>query len=127
MLKVIKLYANKDVTGIYGDIYTSREECVAEHPNAEVLEGFGVLDTATNYAPDDSRDWYDTEAEAQAYISGKSKNGYRRSELDKVDATGEYPAKIKFYSDAGDTKTLNITATEFEQIKAVLLDYRNDL
>lgn len=55
-----------------------------------------------------------------------SRNSYRRGELENVDATGEYPAKIKIYSDAGDTKHLNITATEFEQIKNVLLDYRND-
>lgn len=53
-------------------------------------------------------------------------NNYRRYELDKVDASGEYPAKVKFFSDAGDSKHLNITATEFEQIKNVLLDYRND-
>jgi hypothetical protein len=53
-------------------------------------------------------------------------NEYRRAELDKVDAAGEYPAKIKFFSDSGDTKHLNITATEFEQIKNILLDYRND-
>jgi hypothetical protein len=56
----------------------------------------------------------------------RSLNAYRRDELEKVDASGEYPAKIKFYSDAGDTKTLTITATEFEQIKNILLDYRND-
>lgn len=48
-------------------------------------------------------------------------NNYRRYELDKVDATGEYPAKVKFFSDAGDSKHLNITATEFEQIRNVLL------
>jgi hypothetical protein len=54
-------------------------------------------------------------------------NDYRRSELDKVDANGEYPAKLKITSDDGDTKWLDITSTEFEQIKVVLLDYRNDL
>lgn len=53
-------------------------------------------------------------------------NDYRRSELDKVDANGEYPAKLKIASDDGDTKWLDITPTEFEQIKNVLLDYRND-
>jgi hypothetical protein len=53
-------------------------------------------------------------------------NDYRRAELSNVDATGEYPAKLKIASDDGDTKWLDITATEFEQIKAVLLDYRND-
>lgn len=55
-----------------------------------------------------------------------SRNSYRRGELENVDASGEYPAKIKIFSDAGDTKHLNITATEFEQIRNVLLDYRND-
>jgi hypothetical protein len=59
-------------------------------------------------------------------MSDKATNDYRRYELNKVDASGEYPAKIKIFSDAGDTKHLNITATEFEQIKAILLDYRND-
>jgi len=52
-------------------------------------------------------------------------NSYRKSELDRVDANGEYPAKLKIASDDGDTRWLNITATEFEQIKAVMLDYRN--
>jgi hypothetical protein len=58
--------------------------------------------------------------------SDKRTNEYRRAELDKVDASGEYPAKVKFFSDSGDTKHLNITAVEFEQIKKILLDYRND-
>lgn len=53
-------------------------------------------------------------------------NNYRRYELSKVDANGEYPAKIKIFSDEGDTKHLNITSTEFEQIRNVLLDYRKD-
>jgi hypothetical protein len=56
----------------------------------------------------------------------KSRNDYRRAELENVDANGDYPAKIKIFSDAGDTKHLDITPTEFEQIKAVLLDYRNN-
>lgn len=55
-----------------------------------------------------------------------AQNDYRRSELEKVDANGDYPAKIKIASDDGDTKWLDITPTEFEQIKNVLLDYRND-
>lgn len=49
---------------------------------------------------------------------------YREGELSNVDTTGEYPAKLEITSDGGSTKYLNITATEFEQIKAVLLDYR---
>lgn len=53
-------------------------------------------------------------------------NAYRKSELDRVVADGEYPAKIKIASDDGDTRWLNITSTEFEQIKNVLLDYRNN-
>jgi hypothetical protein len=53
-------------------------------------------------------------------------NDYRRAELANVDANGEYPAKVKISSDDGDTKWLNITPTEFDQIKNVLLDYRND-
>lgn len=52
-------------------------------------------------------------------------NEYRKSELDRVDANGEYPAKLKIASDDGDTRWLNITATEFEQIRNVLIDYRN--
>jgi hypothetical protein len=53
-----------------------------------------------------------------------SQYAYREGELSNVDAMGEYPAKIQITSDGGSTKHLNITATEFEQIKAVLLDYR---
>lgn len=53
-------------------------------------------------------------------------NDYRRAELENVYANGEHAAKLKISSDDGDTKWLDITATEFEQIKAVLLDYRND-
>jgi hypothetical protein len=56
--------------------------------------------------------------------SDPSQYDYRASELSKVDASGEYPAKLQIDSDSGATKWLNITATEFEQIKAVLLDYR---
>jgi len=50
---------------------------------------------------------------------------YRQSELHNVVPSAEYPAKIKIASDDGATKWLNITVAEFEQIKAVLLDYRN--
>ncbi|UDL16706.1 hypothetical protein SEA_ATUIN_313 [Arthrobacter phage Atuin] len=66
------------------------------------------------------------EARKQLAAQDDSTNRYRRAELENVDASGEYPAKVKFFSDAGDSKHLNITATEFEQMKAVLLDYRND-
>jgi hypothetical protein len=55
-----------------------------------------------------------------------STNAYRRSELENVDANGEYPAKLKITSDDGETKWLDITSTEFEQIRNVLLDYRNE-
>lgn len=64
--------------------------------------------------------------EAPEEAPDNATNNYRRYELSKVDATGEYPAKVKFFSDEGDSKHLNITATEFDQIKNVLLDYRND-
>jgi hypothetical protein len=66
------------------------------------------------------------EEEATEAPDNSIRNNYRRYELEQVDASGEYPAKVKFFSDAGDSKHLNITATEFEQIKNVLLDYRND-
>lgn len=49
---------------------------------------------------------------------------YRAGELSQVHAGEDYPAKLKITSDGGSTKWLSITPTEFEQIKAVLLDYR---
>ncbi len=65
------LYTNNDKeNGVpyYGDIYTSRDEVLQNHPNAEVLEGFGVLDTETGYSPDDVDDWYDTVEDVLDFI-----------------------------------------------------------
>jgi hypothetical protein len=69
-LRIIKLYGNKTAHFAPEDIYSDREECLQDHPNDEVLEGFGVLDTETGFCTDDSDDWYETEEDAQEYIDG---------------------------------------------------------
>lgn len=43
----------------------------ADHPDAEMLTGWGARDTATGYSPDDAADWYWTRADAQAFIDTK--------------------------------------------------------
>lgn len=71
-LLVITLFANLDgATGIYGDIYTDRGECLENHPGDEVLTGFGVLDASTALLVSDSADFYDTAIEAQAFIDNR--------------------------------------------------------
>lgn len=62
-LRIIQLFANED-NGIYGDIYSTVEEVLEEHPGATVLQGYGILDTETGFVVDESEDFYATEAEA---------------------------------------------------------------
>lgn len=71
-LHVTKLYANFDQEmGGYGDIYTTPDDVRKDHPDDEILTGFGVLDGATGFMHDESADWYDTEEEALAFIRAK--------------------------------------------------------
>lgn len=62
-LRIIPLFANED-NGIYGDIYSTVEEVLEEHPGATVLQGYGILDEETGFVVDESEDFYATEAEA---------------------------------------------------------------
>jgi hypothetical protein len=67
MFTVIVLYAN-NIDGVYGDIYTELHDLEKDHPEAHVLLGYGVMDTATGFTHIDSSDWYWTRVEAQAFI-----------------------------------------------------------
>jgi hypothetical protein len=71
-LKTVTLFANKNEDGIYGDIYSSAEECLKEHPNDVVLVGFGVMDADTGFCVDESDDFYATEEDAQLFIDEKA-------------------------------------------------------
>ena len=75
-LSVVKYYANvlysddEGVEGEYpGDIYTSMEDVLKDYPGEEILQGYGVHDHSTGYAPDEAEDWYETVEEALAYIN----------------------------------------------------------
>lgn len=57
--------ANKTYDGMYGDIYSSVEECIKEHPFDDVLYGY-YLECEGEETPD----WFDTLEEAVAYASG---------------------------------------------------------
>ena len=65
------LYSNGDKeNGIpyYGDIYLTKEDVLKDHPEADILEGFGFVDKQTGYQPDDTPDWFDSVAEVIEYI-----------------------------------------------------------
>ncbi len=62
-ISIIPVYANALEDDIYGDIYTSYEECKAEHPDQEVKYGYCV-------DIDDSPDFFDTIDDAEDYIKG---------------------------------------------------------
>lgn len=71
-LHVTKLYANADrENGWYGDIYNTPDDVRKDHPDDEILTGFGVLDGGTGFLHDESADWYDTEEEALLFIRQK--------------------------------------------------------
>lgn len=55
--KVQVVYANKTTDGGYGDIYDFRSEVEHEHPGAEVLKGYCVIDEALDLVPDGCNDW----------------------------------------------------------------------
>ncbi len=62
-IDIIPVYANILESGVYGDIYTSYEECKAEHPDQRVKYGY--------YADiEDGPDFFDTIDEAEDYIKG---------------------------------------------------------
>jgi hypothetical protein len=67
MLKVVDYFANKE-NGSYGDIYSDVADLRKDHPKAEIIAGYGVLDTKTGFSPIESADWYWTREEAQAFI-----------------------------------------------------------
>ena len=49
---------------------------------------------------------------------------YRKAELSNVDTSEDFSIRLKIVGVDGGTKWLDITPTEFEQIKVVLLDWR---
>ena len=62
-LGIIRLYSNEE-NGCYGNIYNSISEVLTHFPNANVLEGFGIIELSTGYCHPDSMSWYDSEEEA---------------------------------------------------------------
>jgi hypothetical protein len=65
--RIVPLFANEE-NGIYGDIYNTVEEVLADHPGATVLTGFGILDEETGFLVDDTEDFYATEEEAREHM-----------------------------------------------------------
>lgn len=56
------LYTNDDKENgypYYGDIYLTKEDVLKDHPEAEILEGYGFIDTETGCQPEDTPDWFD--------------------------------------------------------------------
>ncbi|MFW6015471.1 MAG: DUF4121 family protein [bacterium] len=60
--KIIPLYANniaKDYGKMeYGDIYTSLNELLNDHPDCKIIKGFGIIDKKSNICPDIVDDFY---------------------------------------------------------------------
>lgn len=71
-LEIIKLYGNVTEHFAPEDMYSDREECLADHPNDKVMEGWGVKDTETGFLHIDSEDWYDEKEDAQEFIDALS-------------------------------------------------------
>lgn len=69
--RIIELYANAIPTGsqtfCYGDIYGTKAEVAAAHPDNEILTGYGIIDE-TGYSPENASDWYNTSREAERWI-----------------------------------------------------------
>lgn len=76
--QIIKLFANTMYTNddkengvsYYGDIYTSKEEVLLNHPNSKVMSGYGIIDMETGFIPDDTPDWFNSVDEATSFIEG---------------------------------------------------------
>lgn len=65
--EIIKFYANEE-NGHYGDIYTSKEDVLKDHPQAEIMEGYGFIDPTIGFCPDEAGDWYETIEEVEQAI-----------------------------------------------------------
>lgn len=98
---VTKYYANTLYTNgvkengspYYGDIYLTKEEVLINHPDAEIREGFGLVDKKTGYHLEDSPDWFDSLEELKTYLEENYKwvvwnknKGY----LSKNEKSGQY-------------------------------------
>lgn len=55
--KVQTVYANKLPEGGFGDIYDFRSEVEREHPGAEILTGYCVIDVGLGLIPNGCNDW----------------------------------------------------------------------
>lgn len=66
--KIIDVYANYDENlKTHGDIYSSHQEAVMEHPGEKILHGFYVK-PPTNYEGD-VPDWFDSYNDAFTYAA----------------------------------------------------------
>ncbi len=100
-LKIVSLFANKNEDGIYGDIYTSLEDCRNDHPNDEALVGFGVVDEDSGYLVDESDDFYPTEAEAQQFIDKQPGAGAAPQNISTCDMTHSCPEPVTHMDRSG--------------------------
>jgi len=62
--KVQTIFANKTEDGIYGDIYDFRSDAEREHPGAEILTGYCVIDVGLGLIPEGCNDWNDSISDA---------------------------------------------------------------
>jgi hypothetical protein len=65
------LYSDEDKESgypYYGDIYLTKEDVFKDHPESEILEGYGVLYNETYNHPEDAPDWFYTIDEVIRYI-----------------------------------------------------------
>lgn len=69
---IIKQFAN-DEDGVYGDIYIQKWHAKLNHQGENILEGFGIMDNATGYLVESTRDWYNTLEEAELDIPKNEK------------------------------------------------------
>ena len=73
---VVKYYADAVYTEkdkkkqfpYYGDIFSTKEDVLKHHPEAEILEGYGFIDKETDFQPDDTPDWFDRVEEVIGFI-----------------------------------------------------------
>lgn len=77
--KIVKLYANvvhskENDVQYYKDIYLLKEDVLNEHPQSEVVEGFGIVDVQTGYIPESFLDWFESLDDALFYIEENQTN-----------------------------------------------------
>lgn len=65
----ICIFCSNLLKDTYGDIYNSVEKCLAEHPESEVIYGYGIIDNKTGYIAEWASDYYNTIEEAIHDIS----------------------------------------------------------